>query len=213
MRTFSVASRRSLVNVVVHEIAHSWTGNLITCNTWVCLSTPKRTSFFFCHSLHCCIVSAQEHFWLNEGWTVYLERKAAKLLAPKGRGQNQMLLQAAIGNDGLKDAIRDNKPEYTKLTPLLVDQDPVRWQHGTGTLRRPPTLCTAHITISIIRRHSLLCWCCSPLLRLRFVSRPAGRTRCIQLYRTRRASNCSTISRFVFFLLHALRLLTHSLTD
>ena len=33
-------------NVVAHEIAHSWTGNLVTTATW-------------------------EHFWLNEGWTVH----------------------------------------------------------------------------------------------------------------------------------------------
>lgn len=40
-----LAGDRSLVNVVAHEIAHSWTGNLVTNATW-------------------------EHFWLNEGvWT------------------------------------------------------------------------------------------------------------------------------------------------
>ena len=37
-----LAGDRSLANVVAHEIAHSWTGNLITNATW-------------------------EHFWLNEG--------------------------------------------------------------------------------------------------------------------------------------------------
>lgn len=45
-----LAGDRSLVNVVAHEIAHSWTGNLVTNASW-------------------------EHFWLNEGWTVWLERK------------------------------------------------------------------------------------------------------------------------------------------
>lgn len=39
-----LAGDRSLANVVAHEIAHSWFGNLITNVTW-------------------------EHFWLNEGWT------------------------------------------------------------------------------------------------------------------------------------------------
>jgi aminopeptidase N len=37
---------RSATNVVAHEIAHSWTGNLVTNASW-------------------------EHFWLNEGWTVW----------------------------------------------------------------------------------------------------------------------------------------------
>lgn len=45
-----LAGDRSLANVVAHEIAHSWTGNLVTNSTW-------------------------EHFWLNEGHTVFVERK------------------------------------------------------------------------------------------------------------------------------------------
>jgi len=36
-----------------HEIAHSWTGNLVTCMNW-------------------------DNFWLNEGLTIFLERKLAK---------------------------------------------------------------------------------------------------------------------------------------
>jgi leukotriene-A4 hydrolase len=45
-----LAGDKSLAAVIAHEIAHSWTGNLVTNCTW-------------------------EHFWLNEGWTVWLERK------------------------------------------------------------------------------------------------------------------------------------------
>jgi len=41
---------KSAVNVAIHEIAHSWTGNLVTCENW-------------------------GSFWLNEGFTVFLERK------------------------------------------------------------------------------------------------------------------------------------------
>ena len=43
-----LAGDRSLANVIVHEVSHSWTGNLVTNHTW-------------------------EHFWLNEGWTRWLE--------------------------------------------------------------------------------------------------------------------------------------------
>src|SRR6185312_6103913 len=45
-----LAGDRSLVDVVAHELAHSWTGNLVTNANW-------------------------EHMWLNEGWTVFVERK------------------------------------------------------------------------------------------------------------------------------------------
>ena len=45
-----LAGDRSLADVVAHEIAHSWTGNLVTNSTW-------------------------DHFWLNEGWTTFFQRK------------------------------------------------------------------------------------------------------------------------------------------
>lgn len=45
-----LAGDRSLANVIAHEIAHSWTGNLVTNRNF-------------------------EHFWLNEGFTVFIERK------------------------------------------------------------------------------------------------------------------------------------------
>jgi leukotriene-A4 hydrolase len=44
-----LAGDRSLVDVIAHEISHSWFGNSIGCASW-------------------------SHFWLNEGWTTYLER-------------------------------------------------------------------------------------------------------------------------------------------
>jgi len=45
-----IAGDRSLVSVVAHELAHSWSGNLVTGATW-------------------------NDFWINEGFTVYLERR------------------------------------------------------------------------------------------------------------------------------------------
>lgn len=43
---------RENIDVIAHELAHSWSGNLVTNCSW-------------------------EHFWLNEGWTVYLERRVS----------------------------------------------------------------------------------------------------------------------------------------
>lgn len=45
-----IVGDKSLATVVAHEIAHSWTGNLVT-----------NANF--------------EHFWLNEGFTMFLEGK------------------------------------------------------------------------------------------------------------------------------------------
>lgn len=50
-----LAGDRSLVAVLAHELAHSWTGNLVTNAT-------------------------NEDFWLNEGWTVYAERRIIEAL-------------------------------------------------------------------------------------------------------------------------------------
>jgi leukotriene-A4 hydrolase len=56
-----LAGDRSLADVVAHEIAHSWTGNLVTNASW-------------------------EHFWLNEGWTVWLERRIMMRVLASFRG-------------------------------------------------------------------------------------------------------------------------------
>lgn len=50
-----LAGDRSLADVVAHEIAHSWTGNLVTNATW-------------------------DHFWLNEGWTTWFQVKSHMLV-------------------------------------------------------------------------------------------------------------------------------------
>lgn len=92
-----LAGDRSLSNVVAHEIAHSWTGNLVTNRNW-------------------------EHFWLNEGWTVFLERKIdEKLNGPQSRGCASIIgvadLQSSI------DAFGADNP-LTKLVPELRNIDP-----------------------------------------------------------------------------------------
>lgn len=65
------AGDRSLVSVVAHEIAHSWTGNLVSIKNF-------------------------EHFWLNEGFTTFIERKINGRV--KGEAYRHF---SAIG--GLKD--------------------------------------------------------------------------------------------------------------
>lgn len=92
-----LAGDRSLVNVVAHELAHSWTGNLVTNAT-------------------------MDDFWLNEGFTVYAERRILEAL----HGPERAALHAAIGRQQLQahlDAFGPDSP-LTKLRTDLAGVDP-----------------------------------------------------------------------------------------
>merc|ERR1719450_1628162 len=65
---------KSNADIIAHEIAHSWTGNLVT-----------NSNF--------------EHFWLNEGFTVFVERKISGRI---GQGEATRGFQAIGGWKGLK---------------------------------------------------------------------------------------------------------------
>ncbi|WOL18667.1 leukotriene A-4 hydrolase [Canna indica] len=83
--------------VVAHELAHSWTGNLITNKT-------------------------NEHFWLNEGFTTYAERRIVEVV----QGEERAALNTGIGWKGLNEEMerfKDNM-EFTKLKPNLDGIDP-----------------------------------------------------------------------------------------
>ncbi|MDD5302154.1 MAG: leukotriene A4 hydrolase C-terminal domain-containing protein, partial [Elusimicrobia bacterium] len=88
---------KSLVDVVAHELAHSWTGNLVTNAT-------------------------AEHFWLNEGFTVWAERRILKAL----RGEEAAGLAWGIGQKELDEAMErfHDKPELTRLRTHLQGVDP-----------------------------------------------------------------------------------------
>ena len=92
-----LAGDRSLVNVVAHELAHSWTGNLVT------------------------NVNA-EHFWLNEGFTVFAERRILEAI----EGPEMGALHAAVGFQKLLQAIEQHRehPELTRLRTHLDGVDP-----------------------------------------------------------------------------------------
>lgn len=107
---------KSLADVIIHEISHSWFGNLVTNETW-------------------------NHFWLNEGWTMWLQRKIEEKV--KG-GKDHFDLSAQIGLSHLKDDIdfmtNNDHPEYTELVCPLGDGDPddsfssVPYEKGFNTL-------------------------------------------------------------------------------
>ncbi|KAJ6577284.1 hypothetical protein B0H19DRAFT_1252651 [Mycena capillaripes] len=80
---------RTLVDVVVHELTHSWFGNGVT----------------HAHA---------NHFWLNEGWTTYMERLLLQVLhdSPAARGFSYV-----IGAKSLTDALKQfsDTPRFQRL--------------------------------------------------------------------------------------------------
>jgi leukotriene-A4 hydrolase len=95
-----LAGDRSQVNVVAHELAHSWTGNLVTNAT-------------------------MNDFWLNEGFTVYAERRILEELY----GRDYADLQAVIRRNALQvdlDGFGPGSPNSRLRTDLAgVDPDEV----------------------------------------------------------------------------------------
>lgn len=83
---------KSGVGVAIHEIAHSWTGNTVTCSNW-------------------------SNLWINEGFTVFLERKADVKLF----GSDYYKTDAVNGNDSmwtdmLNFGLQNN---FSSLFPLV----------------------------------------------------------------------------------------------
>jgi leukotriene A-4 hydrolase/aminopeptidase len=74
-----LAGDKSLVSLVAHELAHSWSGNLVTNATW-------------------------RDFWLNEGFTVYLERRIQEAVYGRARAE----MEASLG-------LRELREEMTTL--------------------------------------------------------------------------------------------------
>lgn len=93
-----LAGDRSLVSLVAHELAHSWSGNLVTNATW-------------------------DDFWLNEGFTVYFEHRIME--AVYGREYSEML--AGLTRAELlveADEIFKAMPNDTKLKLDLKGRNP-----------------------------------------------------------------------------------------
>ena len=73
-----IAGDRSLTSLIAHELAHSWSGNLVTNQTW-------------------------NDFWLNEGFTVYFERRIMEALY----GEDYAAMLATLGHQDLEHDLEE----------------------------------------------------------------------------------------------------------
>jgi leukotriene-A4 hydrolase len=90
-----LAGDKSLVSLVAHELAHSWSGNLVTNATW-------------------------RDFWLNEGFTVYLETRIQELVF----GERRADMEAALEVAELKQEMKGLEPRDQVLYIDLAGRDP-----------------------------------------------------------------------------------------
>jgi leukotriene-A4 hydrolase len=89
-----IVGDKSQIYVATHEIGHSWTGNQVTCRDW-------------------------SNFWVNEGFTVFLERK----ISGQRNGLEFALIESQLGNASLWSDVMGYgiNNSYSSLYPDLND--------------------------------------------------------------------------------------------
>ena len=90
-----VAGDKSLVNLIAHELAHSWSGNLVTNESW-------------------------RDLWLNEGFTSYVENRIMEAVF----GVDRAVMEQALGAQNLNAEIKVLDSDDTKLYIDLKGRDP-----------------------------------------------------------------------------------------
>ena len=91
-----IVGDKSLVSLIAHELAHSWSGNLVTNATW-------------------------KDMWLNEGFTSYVENRIVEELFGKARAD----MEYVISRNGLREELKEVPEEQQVLMlPARVGSDP-----------------------------------------------------------------------------------------
>jgi aminopeptidase N len=107
-----IAGDKSLVGVIAHELAHSWSGNLVTNATW-------------------------RDEWLNEGFTNYLQSRIMVAVY----GERRAAMEDVLGLETLRRELARLKPADQELAIDLRNRDPgselseVPYQKGRLFLR------------------------------------------------------------------------------
>ena len=90
-----IAGDKSLVSMIAHELAHSWSGNTVTNASW-------------------------NNLWLNEGFTTYLTYRIMEILY----GEERYNMEMVLGYQNLQQAIKSNNKAMQLLMPDMVGKNP-----------------------------------------------------------------------------------------
>ena len=89
-----IAGDKSLVGLISHELAHSWSGNLVTNATWT-------------------------DFWLNEGFTTYIENR----IQEEVYGEEQAAMEQVLDRRKLDEEMAELPKEQQALHAATADPD------------------------------------------------------------------------------------------
>lgn len=90
-----IAGDKSLVNLIAHELAHSWSGNLVTNESW-------------------------RDLWLNEGFTSYVENRIMEAVF----GVDRAIMEQALDSQKIHEEVTKLAPGDTQLYIDLKGRDP-----------------------------------------------------------------------------------------